>query len=133
MMYALKMGGYLYQGGFDRVIYLASTLERLIDLECECVVTDRNAVLNIATFGPPSKLNDLVDRELMERTYWHDTAEYPDRKECRMAECLVHECAPWEAFDRIVCKTKATGDEVEAIIDGLDHKPDVIVDAGWYF
>ena len=54
------------------------------------LVSDRNACLATATFRPASgDLDDHVDGQLMQARIWRDTADRPDRKQRRMAECWV--------------------------------------------
>ncbi len=55
------------------------------------------------------------------------------RKERRMAECLVHERAPWASFVQVVTKTDATASEVRAMLSAAGQPTPVIVRAGWYF
>lgn len=41
------------------------------------------------------------------RSMWADTADHPERKERRMAECLVRNAVPWLTFTEIVAPNAA--------------------------
>jgi hypothetical protein len=69
----------------------------------------------------------------MKQRYWFDTAEYPDRKERRMAECLVHQVVPWEAFTDVVLKSEAVAAPVRQFLAQGGHSPRVSVRPEWYF
>ena len=48
----------------------------------------------------------LIDWELMESKYWHDTDEDNSRKRRREAEFLIHKFCPWTLVkDRTYAKT----------------------------
>jgi hypothetical protein len=125
-----------YTGGTDQIAYLVTTIERLQQLDLNIVLTDRNAVLDYTEFaclrdGEPAE--DFVDWPLMKQRYWFDTAEYPDRKERRMAECLVHQVVPWEAFTDVVLKSEAVAAPVRQFLAQGGHSPRVSVRPEWYF
>lgn len=122
-----------YQDGCDRLIHLVTSIERVHDLGLTWLVTDRNARQDLAEFRGSGTELDHVDWPLMKQKYWFDTPEYTDRKECRMAELLVHQAVPFEAFDGIVVKTPEIHGEVVAVLDGLDLAVPVTVGASWYF
>lgn len=130
MMSRLKHEG----RSLDDVVYLVSTLDALDACGCPWVASDRNAALNIAAFIDSSgPIDDHVDWELMDATWWNNTAEFPDRKERRMAECLVHRVLPWDAVTRIVTKTEATKADVELMLESMDVVVEIVVRADWYF
>lgn len=108
MMYVIDRGGVsTYAGGCDDLVYLVTTVERLTALPASLVFTDRNAVLGIAEFSADlDRLESLIDWPLMGSTMWNNTDAHPDRKERRMAECLVHRRVPWPVFTEIVAKTR---------------------------
>lgn len=125
-----------YDEGQDEVIYLCSTVRRVLDLGAAWAVTDRHAELAVARFFTDSAaIAAEVDWPLMNERYWASTPEDPDRKECRQAELLVHERVPWSAVHFVGTCTAGTLGRVEAILDdaGLDHRPKVDVRAHWYF
>lgn len=136
MMFSIHKGNVQgYDGGADRLIYLATTVERLVALGLDVVLTDRNAVLEYASFA---RLSDgepdasFIDWALMEQRMWNNTEDKPDRMERRMAECLVHESVPWEGFQAVVAKSRSVADEVADLL-GAERRPDLAVRRDWYF
>lgn len=82
-------------------------MERLAELGLSLVFTDRNAVLGVAEFTADlNRLDGLIDWPLMNATIWRNTDDHPDRKERRMAECLVHQRVPWRGITQIIVKTR---------------------------
>lgn len=134
MLYAIHMGGVeSYDGGQDPVVYLASDVDRLMSLGLQVVATDRNAVLSYAEFrSTKAGYDDLIDWHLMRQTMWNNTVQEPDRKERRMAECLVHNHVPWAALTGIHVRTRQRRDQVEGILADVDSPP-VTVSPSMYF
>lgn len=135
MMYAIDRGNVPeYSDGIDPLVYLVSTVERLHELGCALVTTDRNAVLGLAAFSQGfDGLDAGVDWALMEATWWNNTVQEPDRMERRMAECLVHSVVPWDAFTEVRVRTQSRKAEVEALLGpGVTPGP-VVVTPDWYF
>jgi hypothetical protein len=135
MMFSIHMGNVpTYQEGCDDVVYLATTIELLLEHDLDLVFTDRNAVLAIARMSDNlDDLDDLVDWPLMRQRMWNNTPQEPDRMERRMAECLVHEGIPWQCFFEVVANTRSCAQTVEGILGNLDHQPKLSVRSGWYF
>jgi hypothetical protein len=69
----------------------------------------------------------------MNETYWSDTEADPDRRERRMAECLVLSEVPWDAFLFVGAKSQTVADEVQGLIGGSGPVPSVAVRPRWYF
>lgn len=115
-------------------MYLVSTVERLRSLGLATLFTDRNAVLAVAEFvADLPRLDDAVDWELMTATMWKNTPEQPDRRERRMAECLIHERVPWEAFTEVVARTRACAVTARAALTTVGTSTPVVVRPDWYF
>lgn len=135
MMYSIYRGNVPeYAEGTGPLVYLVSTVERLIEVGCAVVTTDRNAVLGYTEFREGlDGLDAAVDWPLMGATMWNDTIDEPDRMERRMAECLVHEVVPWEAFTEIHVRSPDRRGEVQAVLGrGVAPGP-VHVTPDWYF
>lgn len=137
MMYAIDMGNVPgYTAGTDRVIYLATTVEQLLETGLDPVLTDRNAVLDYTEFiqlrdGEPA--DGFIDWPLMKERYWFDTETYPDRRERRMAECLVPSVVPWNAILFVGAKSQTVADEVQELLGAAQDGPRVATRRGWYF
>ena len=111
-----------------------TTVEQLAEMGLAMVFTDRNAVLAVANFtGDVARLDTLVDWPLMRATWWNNTSMEPDRRERRMAECLVHECAPWAAFHEIVVRDEACGRRARQALATVGVSVPITVTPGWYF
>lgn len=134
MMYAIHRGNVpTYTEGCDRIVYLVSSVERLQEEGCALVVTDRNAVLELAAFGDSGHdLDNLIDWDLMAARMWNNTEEDPDRKERRQAECLAHMWVPWSAVLGIVTKNASVLEEASSALPN-SPVPKMVVRPDWYF
>ncbi|MGH9223382.1 MAG: type II toxin-antitoxin system toxin DNA ADP-ribosyl transferase DarT [Acidimicrobiales bacterium] len=123
-----------YAEGQDPLAYLVTTVERLVATGAQLVFTDRNAVLDLARFTTEvDDLDGLVDWQLMRARYWFNTPDDPDRKERRMAECLVHEAVPWDAFIGVAARNRMRQRQAKAALGGTSLADRVEVRPGWYF
>ncbi|WP_374757142.1 type II toxin-antitoxin system toxin DNA ADP-ribosyl transferase DarT [Micromonospora chalcea] len=131
MMFTLSRNNYEFQEGFDEVVYLVSSVPRIIALGGQWVASDRNAALNLAEFTDDEhELSHHISWEVIEARYWPDFADGAD---LRAAEFLVHEWVPWEAVEVVATKTSATRVAVEKLTNGLHHAPPISVRRDWYF
>lgn len=133
MLYSISRGNVpTYNEGTGRLIFLVTTVERLVDMGLTIVISDRNARNLVTKFRPldDARIDDeFVDWKLMRAQYWGD---YPDGRERRMAECLVHGAVPWEAFATVGARSKTVADEVKAVL-GTSSVPRVAIQPRWYF
>jgi hypothetical protein len=135
MMYAIEKGNVpTYHGNCDELVYLVTTVEQVVRLGLPVVFTDRNAVLGVATFSSdPARLDSMIDWPLMKATYWSNTEAEPDRRERRMAECLVFERVPWAAFHGIVTRNQACANQAGKALSAVGASAGIAVRPAWYF
>lgn len=135
MMFTIAGGNVpTYTQGCDDLVYLVTTIERLVELGLRPVFTDRNAALRIATFTDDiARLDELVDWQLMKRKMWNSTPDQPDRQERRMAECLVHQRVGWGAFQEVVTRTSACAKRACQLLTTVKPSVPIYVKPGWYF
>ncbi|MCD0451180.1 DUF4433 domain-containing protein [Actinocorallia sp. API 0066] len=135
MLNSIVKGGVpTYQGTESELIYLVSRVSKIEEHGRRWLATDRNAVLRTARFvDDRSRLPHHIDWDVMEARYWYNTADDGSRKERRMAELLVHEHVPWEAFVCLAACCGRRADEVERIAAASGHRPSVYVRTHWYF
>lgn len=135
MLYVIERGSVPgYADGCARIVYLRSTLETLSRVCGTVLVTDRNAVKAYAEFRAfQDGVDDLVDWELMRAAMWNDTAEFPDRKERRMAEALVHGVVPWTAITEVATRSPVVAAEAQRAIEAAGSGTSVSVRPEWYF
>lgn len=108
MMYVIHRGGVpTYRDGCGELVYLVSSVQRIRALELPWLCTDRNAVLRYAEFSADEdEIAQFVDWPLMRATMWANTDTDLDRKERRMAECLVHSVVPWSAIVGVATRSQ---------------------------
>jgi hypothetical protein len=133
MMSAISHGRVPHFGSdVTGLMYLVTTTQILVDAASVVLVTDRNAKLDVAEFRPEADCDELVDWDLMEQTYWANTLEDPDRRERRMAECLVHRVVRFDKFRWIVVHGAAQRKVVESVLDAHGMSTPVLVRPNWY-
>ena len=100
------------------------------------VASNRHAELHYAELTDADAVLDgdgFVDWPLMKQEYWANTADDPDRKERRQAECLAHPWVPWELVEVVVTKTERAADVVAAHLRAERQATPVDVRPTWYF
>ncbi len=136
MLYAINGGAVTsYDKGQGDLVYLVLKLQTAVEAGLDFVFTDRHAATGHAAFY--ADLADLreIDWTLMRAKWWSDSPEYPDRKERKQAEFLVHGFVPWDLVEFLAVMTPRMRERVEAILaqhPPSTHKP-VHVVRGWYF
>ena len=75
----------------------------------------------------------LIDWELMESKYWHDTDEDNSRKRRRQAEFLIHKFCPWTLVKEIDVINNDVKIKVQKILQYLDNQPVVKRHYDWYY
>jgi|SRR5665213_1550796 len=135
MMFAIERGNVsTYAGGCDDLVYLVTTAERLFEAGLLVLFTDRNAVLAVTSFASTlEEAEELIDWPLMRERYWGNTSDDPDRRERRMAECLVYSKVPFEVFGGVVAKNQRCATLAQGTLDSLGLDTPVSVRPGWYF
>ncbi|MFK4083533.1 DUF4433 domain-containing protein [Kribbella sp. NPDC020789] len=123
-----------YQEGCDRLIYLATHTQVLVEAGHTWVATDRNAVLSHAEFSDSDdRLTEMVDWDVMELESCFPVPEHPDRVERRMAEFLVRGQVPFTDFMAIGVKTPMLKTEVDKMLSAHGSSLQAIVRPAWYF
>lgn len=135
MLYKINKGGVpQYRDGQEPLVYLVSSVDRVVASELEWLFTDGNCASDITDyFDDIAKLDDSVDWLLMEARYWNDTADDPDRMRRRMAEFLVYQRFPLDLLAGIGVMTHAMKNAVEGILRGCTKSMYVRVFRDWYY
>jgi hypothetical protein len=135
MLYKLHKGGVPnYSGGQDPLVYLLSSAEAVAASGALFVFSDGNCASTVTSFnGDLSQIESVVDWEVMRAQMWANTADDPDRKRRRMAEFLVHQRIPIEAFSEIVVRHVTLKKQVEGLLASYGVDLPVSIKPGWYF
>lgn len=68
-----------------------------------------------------------LDWQAIRATQWQG------RTHQKMADFLVADFFPWNAFEKIGCHNAETARQVMEILDGTGHRPVVSVEHAWYY
>ena len=58
---------------------------------------------------------------------------WTDFKEEKQAEFLAFESVQWESIHQIGVKSQDIADEVNVLLQDVQHKPEVVVRSNWYY
>ncbi len=137
MLYAIHCGNVSAEAArTDEIAYLVTSTQTLRQAGLTVVASNRHAELDYADLSDrDEELDDdgFVDWPLMTERYWGNTAQDPDRKERRQAECLVHPGVAWTLLEMIVVRSHEARERVLQTMDGRSDVPEVDVRPGWYF
>lgn len=143
MLYAINQGnveGCEYRQ--ENIIYLQTTVERMVQLEKVYLFTDRNASLDFALFEKDyEKLNETIHWDYFTSSpqldgyckYFMTNSEYPDRGEIRQAEFLIHTSLPLEHIELIGVYDEASLKIVKTLLKAYDLDIPVSIKSSWYF
>lgn len=137
MLYAITRGQVGAEAArTSEIVYLATTTQALRAAGLSVVVSNRHAELAYAELSDADAVldgDDFVDWPLMREQYWTDTADYPDKKERRQAECLAHPVVEWPLIRGVVTKTEDAARRVRDRFAGSGVGTPVSVRPDWYF
>ncbi len=87
MLYTISHGNVEdYEQGQEAIIYLVSTAQNVSDANLGYVFTDGHGIMGFTDFYEDLAHLGEVDWPLMNKKYWYDTVDDPDRKRRRQAE-----------------------------------------------
>jgi hypothetical protein len=122
-----------YDGGQEDIIHLVASAELLLESSCDCVFSDRNACVSLATFHKnPTELDNLDWKTIRSRS-WGKTDGDPGRVERKQAEFLVHRFMPWEFVAGIGVHNAGIEDLVRREMRRYGAEVPIKVKPGWYF
>lgn len=124
--------GLTYRGGQEEIVHLVSDVALAVQASAgrPWAFSDGNAGTRYTQYcADLDQLDDFVDWNAVAEKYWSD----PAVKERKQAEFLVHDFFPWSAFRRIGVQNSVVCEKVKRILVGTDHKPEVKIQAGWYY
>lgn len=134
MLYAINQGGVEgYEDGQDPLLHLVTKIGLIQDNGLDFAFTDRHAVLTYTNFYDDLAALSEVDHGLMWKKHWYDTSDYPQRKERRQAEFLVHDSVPFDLIGAIGVINSAIQERVEQCLKTSDVETPVIVKRNWYY
>jgi len=135
MLYTINQGNVEdYQEGQSEIVHLVSDIGIIKAKQLAFLFTDRHAELSHAIYSCDlEQMDQIVDFTIMSDRYWNNTIDYPDRKERRQAEFLIHRFCPWDCFFEIGVYNDGIKNKVEAILSGATHKPLVSIQKSWYY
>lgn len=124
-----------YTDGQKQVIYLVSSVEKVVQGDRSWAFTDGHPVEKMTRFF--DKLDGLnkIDWDRIKHWSWRNTETDPDRKRRKQAEFLVHRSVPWNWFDEIGVISQTMARQVQKVLDEteVEHHPRVAVEPKWYY
>ena len=127
MLFVVHKGHDDFQGGQDRVLHLISNVETIRLTNEHCFFTDIHADLDYAEQIDNFDRIEELDFSRINKKYWQEF------KEEKQAEFLAFESVQWKNIRQIGVKTQAIADEVIALLQRSEHKPEVVVQPTWYY
>ncbi|MCZ4337875.1 DUF4433 domain-containing protein [Shewanella colwelliana] len=128
MLFVIHKGHPDFQDGQDRVLHLISDTDTIRLSNQQCFFTDIHADLDYAEqIDDFDRIGELDIQRIINEKYWQDF------KEEKQAEFLAFESVQWATIKQIGVKTQAIADEVSALIQTAQHKPEVVVRPQWYY
>jgi ssDNA thymidine ADP-ribosyltransferase, DarT len=135
MLYSIFRGNVSgYQEGQTPVIYFVCEAESILSKGIEFAFTDGHAIMGYSDFYHDlNALDEVIDWNLMQARYWHDTEDDPNRKCRRQSEFLVHQFCPWHLIREIGVINSQMKEKVEELLQNVNYCPPVEVYSSWYY
>lgn len=109
------------------VVHLVSTMSVGMATGRLWAVSSGNAGAYHTTFDDQLMAVAMLDWDAIRATQW------AGRQHQKQAEMLVADFFPWSGFQAIGCHNSAIAQQVSALLAGVEHRPAVSVQPGWYY
>lgn len=115
------------------IIYLVSSVEKIIEEKIDFVFTNGHAYEIISKFFNTTNDLDKIDWKIMGEIYWNNTEQDNDRMRRRMAEFLAYQFVPSSCILAIVVYNEHIKSIVDSIQEKCGTKIKTIVKSNWYY
>lgn len=116
----------------DEIIYLVSSVEKIIEYSLKFVFTDRHARLKHAKFYTQVQDLEKLNWSIINSPNWG--RQYgSERMEIKQAEFLVHRHVPVDALIEIACKDEEKEKLIKEKLNLYNKKIIVKIRRDWYF
>jgi len=134
MLYQIHTGKVeTYTEGQEAVIYLVTSVEKIVKLDLPYVFTDRHAKMTYAEFHEDkAKLSEL-DWPTIQMNNFARSESDPDRPTRKQAEFLVHKFVPLEALQGVGVFSKKWKDDCDNLFVAAGVEMNVKVHTKWFF
>jgi hypothetical protein len=124
-----------YPDGEDPLVYLVTSVDRVVATGRPWLATDGNAAVAVSRFtAAMADLPGLVDWPLMAARFWAPDTDDPDRERRRMAELLVHRHLPLSALAGFAARTEHRARQVRDLLTTAGRPGDYVsVRRDWYY
>jgi hypothetical protein len=134
MLYNIKTGyGGITQLPMHEIVILATTLQRIAEMEIPFVFADRHAYLKTAEFF--DDLSDLtrIDWKLLQSRDFKRDPNDPGKLERYQAEALISGKVPIDALRSVSCYSNTQVGAIEEAVESAGVELAVQVKPGWFF
>jgi hypothetical protein len=136
MLLNLKTGRVAgYGEGQAPLIYLTTTVQRVIDAGCLFVFSDGHGLATFTTWYDDLAKLDQVDWDLVAARYWADRPDDNDRQRRKQAEFLVCQSLDWSLIESIGVLNQQVKEAVETVSGQHANRPQprVEIRSEWYY
>lgn len=133
MLYCLAKGYNVPKLDQENIIYLVSSIEKLIYSQVEFIFTDGHSYAAITQFF--NKIEDLnkIDWKTVKSRSWNNTEDDPDRKRRKEAECLVYKELTLDNILEIVVYNQNANNYISNVLNRNRLNIPVKIKPAWYY
>ena len=131
---------YCIWNGFDvehrpqkDIIYLISSIEKLEELKTSYIFTDGHSFAGYTQFFNNPKYLNQIDWRTVHSRQWSNTAEDPDRKRRKEAECLIYKEVSINAIIEIAVYNQEANDYILSVLNDKKMNLPVNIRQDWYY
>jgi hypothetical protein len=121
-----------YASGQKEIVYLVSSLERVVRHTNDWCFTDGHGVEAVTQFYTNRNEIPKIDWNVIDHWSWKNTQEDNDRKRRKQAEFLVKDFFPWHLIEKIGVYDKAHKEFVEQLLV-QPNDPIINIEPKWYY
>jgi hypothetical protein len=124
-----------YGAGQEPLIYLTTTVQRVIDAGRSFVFSDGHGLASFTDWYDDLARFDRVDWDLVGARYWADRPDDNDRQRRKQAEFLVWQTLDWPLIESIGVLNQQVKLKVEAALEQHPDRrhPRVEIRSEWYY
>lgn len=122
-----------YTEGQEPIIYLVTTVEKIVEGGHQFAFTDRHAKMTVAHFSTDTADLDLLDWPTIQSNDFAHKPDDPERKDRKSAEFLVYRFVPLASILGIGVYSLKWKQDCDRVLSAAGVDMRVKVSPGWYF